>query len=94
MTTIALIVVAIGVIIIFIYVIKILRDVASMTRTIKKETETVVSDIELLRTNVKSNGFKFRYLGAFIAGLFRRYRRKKKAREDELENEKEDQRKK
>jgi hypothetical protein len=82
-TTIALIVVAVGVVIIIVYVIRILRDVAAMSRTIKKETEVVLGDIELLRTSVKNNGFKFRYLGTFImnfVNMFRRYRKKKKER--------------
>ena len=82
-TTIAVVVVTIAVVIASVFFIRILRDLKDVSRRIRDEAEDIEEDIEVLRTAVKTEGFKLRHLFSFFFGLaergkHRRSRKKKK----------------
>ena len=76
-STIALVIIALGVIVALIYIIKILSRVSSLSKKVKEEGEGIITDINGLRTNIKTEGFKVRYVTSFLSKLFKRRASKK-----------------
>ena len=71
-TTIVVILVALGVIIALYYVIRILRTVSQVSETVKNESEEIVKDVHALRGEIKKEGVKFMTFGTFFKKIFRR----------------------
>jgi uncharacterized protein YoxC len=77
-TTIALILIALGLIIALIYIIKILHNVFHVSEKVKVESDEIISDLKTLRGNVKEKGFRLQYVKQFIKRIFGRNRRSNK----------------
>jgi hypothetical protein len=71
-TTIAVVVVTIIVVIAAAYVIKILNDVRYIAKKAKTEADLLTEDLQDLRTNVRREGFKLKFLSSFFSSLYRK----------------------
>ena len=76
-TTIAVLLVTGGIIIVLYYVIKILRNVRDVTDRVEDGTKALSEDISLLRSNLKSQGFAWGSLFAFLRKYTRWFTPKK-----------------
>ncbi len=76
-STIALIIISIGLVIAVIYVIKILHNIFHVSEKVKEGSDEILSDIQNLRADVKTQGFRVQYVMGFIKSLFGRGRSRK-----------------
>lgn len=77
-STIALVFISLGLIISLVYIIKILRNVSDVSDKVKDESTEILADIKEMRTDIKKEGFKLRYVSSFFSRLFGRRAKSKK----------------
>lgn len=70
-SSVALVLVAVGVIIALVYVIKILRNVSAVSDKVKEESGEILDDLKSLRGTIKKEGFKLSYIGNFFKRLLK-----------------------
>ena len=77
-STVTIIVISIGLVIALIYIIRILKNVTYVSSKVKEETDEILSDVKTLRGHIKAEGFKVKYITAFLSGIFKRKKSSKK----------------
>jgi len=68
-TTAAVVVVAILLGIALFYVVRVLRNVDQVTRNLSEESSLIREDIAVLRTNVRTEGMKWKHFAQFFGGI-------------------------
>jgi membrane protein implicated in regulation of membrane protease activity len=77
-TSIAVVVSAIGVVIVAVYVIRILRDMKHISKKVSEEGDKIIGDVEYLREAAKAEGIKLKNVTDFFFSLFARRHKKEK----------------
>lgn len=80
-TTLAIIVLAIGFIVLFVYLFRIVKDVQHISKKVREESDRIIGDVEEARLNVKENGLRITGVVDFIRTLFKRNRTSRKKSE-------------
>ncbi len=71
-TTISVVIVTIIIVIAAAFIVKILNDLRYIAKKAKTETDLLTEDLHDLRTNVRKEGFKLKFLSSFFSSLYRK----------------------
>lgn len=85
-TTIAVAVLGVMLGVICFYVIRILRDVEHVSERVAEESDQLSKDIADLRTNVRSEGMKFKHVAEFFGTIGKRHTRSRATRKSDSDN--------
>lgn len=85
-TTVVVTLIGIGLIVFTVYAILFIRELLAISRKVKEESNRIAQDLEQLRLNVKSEGFKWRHAVSFVSALWGR-RTGRRARHVKSDNE-------
>ena len=70
-TTIAVVIIAVGTFIALAYVIKILRNVSDVSKKVRDESEEIVNDVHEMRHSIKKEGLRLKFIKSFLVRLFK-----------------------
>lgn len=87
-TTIAVVVIAVGLTIVIVYAVRFFRDISYLSRRVREEGDHIIDDVSEYRMRIKRDGINPRNVFRFVRGLFTRKSKNSHGKKQHEENTK------